>query len=382
MPALSDKIVVVAFFAVAALPRAATLAHVHDHGVHGALARPDHPKLTFDGIRDESYQSSYKAWFEAALRLKGYAINIDNTLLFHVLHDAKPGGPVSIGSDNMLFSGEDISYYNRDTLPFDPVKLDRFATRLAAVQSKLGVERRGFIPVIVPSKTSIYRDLVSARWTRDLGEPRPSDTMFYATMKRALDAHHVTYVDARELLTTSSAPRELLWGRVARHWSSYGACLVLQQVARRFTELTGRALDYDCHVSFGAVPAGHDDFDLMQLLNAYGVPYEQRVPVVSHELPAARDPLSVMFVGTSFCRRWYFDAQASLQFSRVAMDYYNATLVTAPWDVEGPIQPHTPAWRDAFLGNDLYVLDLLETYYAVADVFIDQFLDELTSELR
>jgi hypothetical protein len=382
MPTLRDKIVVIAFLAVAALPLAAKLAHVRDHKIDGAIAKTPHPELSLDGIRDESYQTAYRAWFENTLRLKGYAIFADNTVLYHVLRDAKTGSTVRIGSDRVLFVDADIGHYNRDTVPFDPVTLDAFVTRVADLQTKLRAQHRAFVPVIIPSKTTIYPDMVPARWTRDLGTPRPSEAT-YLTMKRALDAHHITYVDARELLVTSSEPRPMLWGATGRHWTVYGACLALQQIAHRFTELTGRTLDYDCRPTLVEVPSIDADYDLMSLLNAWGIPHDRLVPRATHEPAAAGAPLSVMFVGTSFCRQLVLDAEISHRFTKVYLDYYNATLTgPGPDHVDSPVEPHTPAWRDVFLSQDLYVLDLFESYYGATDSFIDHFLDELGSELR
>jgi hypothetical protein len=381
MPTLRDKVVVMAFLAVAALPLAARLTHVPDHAINGAFAKTPHPALSLDGVRDESYQTAYKAWFENRLGLKGYAIYIDNTVLYQVLRDVKTGSSVRIGSDGVLFNDEDIWYYNRDSVPFDSVKLDAFASRIADLQTRLRSQHRAFVPIIIPSKTTIYRDKVPARWTRDLGTPPPSDAMFYLTMKRALDAHHVIYVDARELLLSSSEPRSLLWGPTARHWSAYGACLAFQQVAHRYTDLTGRALDYDCQESLGDVLDSNDDYDLMRLLNAWAVPHDRLVPRVTHDPSAAGDSPAVMFVGTSFCWTLLRDAEASHRFSKVYMDYYNKILVTAPDNVQTLVDPHTPEWRATFLGEDLYVLDLFESYYGGTDTFIDHFLDELSSEL-
>ncbi|HTR52393.1 MAG TPA: hypothetical protein VMJ10_16885 [Kofleriaceae bacterium] len=382
MPTLRDRIVVVAFLAVMILPFAAKHAHVRDHAIDGVIAKAPHPTLTFDGVRDESFQAAYKAWFENRLGLEGYAIYIDNTLLYHLFDDTKTGSSVRIGSDHVLFMDEDIWYYNRDTAPFDPTRLDAFAARIADLQARLRAEHRAFVPVIIPSKTTIYRDMVPARWTRDLGTPPPSDAMFYRTMKRALDSHHVTYVDARELLVTSSQPRAMLWGPTARHWSAYGACLALQQIASRFTELTGRRLEYDCHASLGEGSSYDDDYDLLRLLNAWGVAHDRFVPRVTHEPPTMTDAVSVMFVGTSFCWALLRDAELSRRFRSARLDYYNTTLFTGPDHAPTPVQPRTPEWRDAFVGEDLYVLDLFESYYAVPESFLDHFLDELGSELH
>src|SRR5262249_5592297 len=145
-------------------------------------------------------------------------------------------------------------------------RVDRLATMIAEIQTHLATEHRAVIPIIVPSKTSIYRDDVPAEWTRDLGEPRPTDDLVYHAMRDAPDAPQVVYVDARELLATSREPRALLWPITGRHWSQYAACLALGEVARRFTALTGRSLDIACTPRSVAATKDDDDLDLALLL--------------------------------------------------------------------------------------------------------------------
>jgi hypothetical protein len=381
MPGLRDKIVVIAFLVTSALPFVARRAHVRDHEVNGALEKPHYPELSFATLKSETFQDGYKAWFESRLALKGYSIYIDNSVLYHALGDTKTGSTVRIGRDGVLFLDEDIWYFNRDTVPFVPAQLDAFATRIEMLQTKLRARHRAFVPVIIPSKTTIYRDKVPSRWTRALGDPPPSDDMLYRTMKRALDAHHIAYVDAREMFTTSTQPRALLWGTTGRHWTAYGACLALQEVGRRFAELTGKSFDYDCPLDLGAITAGNDDLDLLNLLNAWGVPSSRQSPGVRHAAPPPGEGPSVLFIGTSFCWALLRDAEASHRFASEAMDYYNKVLVVGPDNAQTPVVPHSAAWKDHFLGDDLYVLDLFESYYGAPDSFIEHFLDELSAEL-
>ncbi|HUJ61426.1 MAG TPA: hypothetical protein VLX92_23135 [Kofleriaceae bacterium] len=382
MARLYDKLAVCLFVALAAAPVAARLARVRDHALNGAFTPVALPTPSAASVRDESFQQGFKAWFEATLGLRGYAVVADNTLLYHAFHDTKSGSPVRLGRDGVLFIDEDLNYFNRDTLLFDPAKLEALATRIAAIQRALAARHRAFIPLIIPSKTTVYRDAVAARWSRDLGEPRVSDLRLYLEMKRALDAHHVVYVDGRELLAGLHAPRDELWGKSARHWSEYSACRALEQVAARYRELTGVALDYDCTALTVPGIASHEDYDLLRLLNTLWVPHEHLVTTATHSTPPPDAPKpSVMFVGTSFCWSLLHDARHSRRFGRSRMAYYDRTLIHDREDDQTPIEPHTAEWRAEFLDIDIYVLDLFETYLAPGDSYVDHFTAELGTEL-
>jgi hypothetical protein len=379
------KILVCLYMAVAVLPLAVMALHLRDHEIFGALPPANKPALSLDRFRSEDYQKEFTAWFESRLGWKGNAIKTDNALLYHVFRDTKPGSAVAIGRRGVLFKDEDIAYYNKDgaQLP-SHARLDEMARRIAALQALLRKYGRALVPVLVPSKTSLYRDEIKPEWTRAHGQPRPTDRSVYRAMIAALDAHQVSYVDARALLTAPGIPREAVWGRFARHWSTYGACLTMQQVVRAYTSLTGKAVAYECKLAHARRPPSHDDFDLWNLLNMWKPPRINRVvAVVEHDPPldGAVKP-SVMCVGTSFCWNIMRDAAASLRFSAIHMDFYHNTLVAWPENTSVPVQRGSKDLGDAFLGKDLYVLDLFETYLQPANTYIDEFLDQVGTELE
>src|SRR5262249_54805159 len=119
------------------------------------------------------------------------------------------GSPVRIGLDGVLFSDEDIGFYNREDRQFDQGHVDELADRIAALQARLQAEHRALVPVIIPSKTTIYRDKIPDRLARSIGQPRVSDLRLYLAMKRALDARKISYVDARAMFELSTEPRDL-----------------------------------------------------------------------------------------------------------------------------------------------------------------------------
>ncbi len=368
-----DRIFVCLYLAIAIMPYVATKLHWEDHPTWGRLPPSPRPHVTFQTVRDESYQKAYTTWFESKLGLKGYSIATDNSILYHVFGETKPGAPVLVGKHGVLFHMEDIGHYNKDGywLP-EPPRVATLADRIAAQQQRLRAEHRAFVPVIVPTKTAFYRDEIPALAKRSLGDPRPSDTRIYEAFKRALDERHVLYVDARAMMLASDQPRDVLWGADARHWSHYTACLVMRDVAQRYTELSGHAMPYSCALTYSASSIEQDDFDLLQLLNIWQLPaLPPIVPAARHD-PVQREaaPPSVLFVGTSFCWAILHDAELAGTFGAISLDYYDKTLISRPDDHRTPVEADTPRPQ-----ADLIVLDLFEGYLlAPSDSYVETYL--------
>lgn len=185
---------VVLYCVAVALPFAAMKLKWRDHPIAGVLPPTPYPKLSLDSVRSEQFQTGYTAWFESHLGDKGYSIAVDNTVLYHAFRDTKVGSAVMLGRDRVLFKDEDIAYFNKagTELP-GPTRAGLLADRIARMQARMREQHRAFVPLIIPSKTSILPDKVADRWTRELGMPRPSDVQIYRAMKRELDARKVRY---------------------------------------------------------------------------------------------------------------------------------------------------------------------------------------------
>jgi len=380
-----DRITVCLYVALAVLPLVALKAGWRDHEIYGRLPPAAYPERSFDAIRSEEFQAAYTAWFESRLGFKGYSIATDNALLYHLFRDTKPGSAVKLGLDGVLFNDEDTAYYNKygRDLP-DPYRVWLLADRIAEAQRKLAAQHRAFVPVIIPAKTTIYRNEIAPAWKRHLSSPRPVDGAVYAAMKRALDDRHVRYVDVRDMFLHSQEPRDLLWAQDARHWTSYGACIAMQQAAAIYVEISGKPFRYDCTFKRRWEPtARHDDFDLWRLLNMWRPPKPPNkiVPVLTRPAPASDTRPNLLLVGTSFCWTWLRDASASGAFGTMHMDYYNKLLVSWPDDVHTAVNAHDAAWHAAFDNKDLIVLDLFESYLLAPNTYVDEVLADLAPEL-
>lgn len=383
---------IAAYLALAVLPVIAMTADWRANDLAGVRAEVEAPELHPPGgrrallasIYHEIFQPKADAWFQRYLGLTGTSIGIDNSILLHVFGEAKPGSTVRVGDDGVYFIDDDINYFNKSGAQVTSAAyLDRLATRLATLQQSLAARGKALVPVIVPSKTSIYRDKVSASWTADLGEPRPTDVQTYQALLRALAAHGVRHVDVRDLIArriAAGTPRRDLWMPEARHWSGYTGCLTLVEVTRLYAELSGRPRPpMRCQLKMVEPQWNSADFDLMRLLNALLLePSQPRLPSVESlkaDPPAPEPRPTVSVVATSF--GWTLTSQLleTAQWSAIYMNYYNSHLFKIGEQPQEKMKLGSPLWRESALDKDLYIFDLFEGYLAEGN-YIDQFLDQ------
>jgi glyoxylase-like metal-dependent hydrolase (beta-lactamase superfamily II) len=376
---------IAAYLALALLPIIAMLSGVVGPRLYGVVEKAPAPELSFDAVWAERFQHRAADWFQHGLGLRGYSIQIDSGILYHAFGETKHGSTVLIGEDDTLFIADDLNYFNKYGVAVTGSPyLDELAGKLAALQQAMARQGKALVPVIVPSKTSIYRDKVPAQWTAELGEPRPTDLETYNGLVLALAAHGVRYVDARKLLSTHPEPRHLLWGPQARHWSRYGACLVLSQVATAYAELTGEPRPpHDCTLKMERVTKRSTaDLDLLALMNAKYTKPTYPEAAAAHYEPAPPGPRPrVVMNGTSFCWELASQAEESGRWGEVHLNYYNnAFYEVAGLRKEHKLEVGSPFWRTAILDKELYVLDLFEGYL-MGGVYIDGFLKDATEAL-
>ncbi len=360
-----DVLVVFVYMLLVCVPALGLRDLVPDFRLDGSIAVHERPRFTRATWEDESFQPLFAAWFESRLGLRGAFAFADNTALYHAFHETKLGAPVKLGGDGVLLNDEDTLYFNRTDLPSREA-FDAFAGRIAHLQKRLQQQGAAFVPVIIPSKTTLYPDRVDPKWRKRISEPRPSDVA-YENLVRGLRAHGVAFVDARALLLARPEPRAYLYARGARHWSYLASCLATQRVFETYGALTGRAApSYACDYETRAdAPWLHEDYDLLRLMNVWGARADvDRDPVVFlRPAPAqAVEPVSALFVGTSFCWNFLKDSARAGALGRTHFFYYNKRLFDWPSSHEQTLVPGSAAWRDAALGKQLYVLDLFESY--------------------
>lgn len=384
MTTRGDRMMVLVYALLVALPVAARALHLPDRKLVGVVPPLPAVKLTRGHVLSGEYQAAWAEAFERRLGLRGAAITADNTILYHAFRETKRGSTAVVGKDGVLLPEDDLHYYAWQRGDDPPLgrDLDALAAKISRAQARMRAQGRAFVPIIVPAKTSVWRDEIPDSWKRG-DTPPESDRVVYGALREALDRRGVLYVDARSKLTRSTEPREWLWGREARHWSFYGACLVMQDVVAAYAELTGRPLlPHPCQLEH--LPNGdprHPDNDLRELMNvAFLKPAQATLPAVVFQPPPPGERPSLLVVSTSFGWTLVSDAESSRVFGDLVIDYYDRRLVKWPRLVEHPAIPHTPEWNEAVLGRDVYVLDLLESFVGAPDSFASRFLDAFLAE--
>ncbi len=377
-----DVFAVFVYVLLVCVPALGLAGVVPDFRLDGSIAVHERPKLARASWEDESFQPLFAAWFESRLGLRGTFALADNTVLYHAFHETKLGASVKLGGDGVLLNDEDTLFFNRTDLP--PAEaFDAFAARIAHLQARLQKRGAALVPVIIPAKTSMYPDRVESKWRKPVPSLRPSDVA-YANLVRALRAHGAAFVDARALLTARPEPRAYLYARGARHWSYLASCLATQRIFETYGALTGRvAPSYACdYVARADAPLLHEDYDLLRLMNVWGArPDVDRDPVVFLEPGPVQTvaPVDVLVVGTSFCWNFLKDSQRAGAFGRTHFFYYNRRLFDWPSSTEQELVVGSPAWRNAALGKQLYILDLFESY--PIPLHATDFLDQLEAAL-
>lgn len=380
----SDRALVAVYVGLAALPTFAMIVGWQGRELHGSVTPAPRPSISASAILSETFQAELGRWFEARLGLKGTSIALDNALLYFGFHETKPGAGVRLGEDGVLFN-DDLDYYNKHGRWLtDPAYVERMADEIADVQRRFRTTGRAFVPMIIPSKTSIWRDKISPRWLMDLPSPRPADETT-RMVRSALDRRGVVYVDVPRLFAASPVDRSELFGPDARHWSAFGACLAMREGVRAAASLTSTTpLAYDCALEHKRVTRSNDDYDLWRLLNAAWVyPKVKAVPVARHAVPppASAPRPSVLFVGSSFCWQIMRDAKDSGLFRSARLNFYNKTFEDSVDADPIPVEPGTERWRRLTLDNELVVLDLFESYLGFPDAYVGLFLHDVLAEL-
>ncbi len=368
-------------------PALATVLHVPDVQVYGVMPGVVWPAFTWANLRDEHYTADATQVFEQHMGLRGVYTYLGNSLRLHMLGETRPSYGPQVGKHGVIYHSEDLIFHSqrKAKLP-STADIQNVVHQVADLQRVLSARGQALVPVLTPGKGALYPHDMHDAQTFPVGANtrRESDVWVYDALRDALASEHVAYVDARARLTDGTFPVEQVWGREARHWTHFGACLIVRDVRVKYTQIAHKELpDYPC-VLDQTRPQDmlHSDYDLWRLMNVWGhSPHANHEPNVVH--PGIGDGAagpSLFTIGTSFFETIAWDAVYSQAFKRVQMNYYNRRIFRVyPDGEELVVQPHTEAWRSATQGHDLYVLDMFEVYFP--GTYLKDFVTEFGQDL-
>lgn len=362
---------------VLVLPVLGLVFHAPDATLFGTEPPSPFPHVTFSGWRDESVQAQLKAWFESHLGFRGVLVRTDNSLLYATLGETKPEAVVKRGDDGVLFVNDDIWYAALRVQDRPSVELlHALAAQLAHAQRELALRNKRLIVILAPAKGSLYDDELSPRWKRHDQQSERTDAFVERTLRADFAREGVQYGDGIAVLQSYSGPREIVYPRVARHWSRVGACLALREAARGY--FGAPSCDY---VARPADLEWDGNVDLYRILNTWHV--TEPLPTVFELVdgpPAPPDAPRAVFVGSSFS--WLLVDAARPYVREAHVLYYNASVYDASTPrprLIGPLDATAPEWAHYVLDKDVYVVEVLESY-AYGNVIPD-FLKTLVERL-
>ena len=337
------------------------------------------PSLTFQEVRSETFQHSAVTWFEQRWGLRGYAVRTDNTIGVRLFGETRTDQHAVVGDQGVLFTRDDIAYSNRDDSPDRTIAL---AQSFARVQTRLAARGTVLIPLVMPSKTSVYPKAVPVQWRRR-GAHHRSDENIYGAFVRTLSDAGATFLDARAMLAPDASKRpEDIFEPTGRHWRAGTGCRVLEAAldkARPLLPELGHAV-IDCRTTIEPnPPIEAEDFDIYRLLNIWGSkPRGIDVDRFAGEKGAPELQVPTLFVGSSFV--WKFaHAARELELLQPSLVYfYDETVVETKTYAMRKVEPFTDTWRSDTFGKRLIIVAVLETFLPEDG---RKFIDEIAKEL-
>lgn len=337
------------------------------------------PNFSVARARSESFQHELTAWFDQHWALRGYAVRTENTIGVRVFGETRTDQHAAVGREGVLFTRDDLAYVNRAESPTATVAL---AKQFGRVQQKLRARGTEMLPILIPSKTTLYRDFVPATWRRR-GAFGRSDTDVYAPFVETLRADGTLFVDARALLVAESKRPEDVFSHPGRHWRPAAGCRTLQAAVdalrSRIPEL-GTA-QIDCTTKLDEHPSvALEDFDIFRLINIWGEqPRNVEVDLLTGSAASSELRFPTLYVGSSFVWKFSQVTRELRAFSPAYVYFYDESIVDSDTTlIIKKVVPFTDEWRKDTFGRQVIIVGVLETFLPEDG---KKFLDEVEKEL-
>lgn len=337
--------------------------------LYGVVANEQRPPLRLADVGSEEFQRRFSRWFDKNYGIRPTAARIDNSINYHVFHETRAEQPVKVGPSQMLFLNEQLWFHNRHDDP--RAGIERFARAARKAQDLLAARGKSLVVMVIPSKTTVYRESVPSEWTLPLPTPRPCDEQVYGAFVRQLVREGVTFVDGRALVDREFPPekRDRVYSRTGRHLNAVPACRLVQDaldLAR--PQVQGATIPpIDCSYTMGPATdfVQGEETDLHRLLNIWTP--RPNVPIAYMTLPPERIPVSeradLLVVGSSFAWRTVFEAERNKAFGRIHLFYYNKTVVDRDGRPFYPVpSPKSEEWRRLVFEKKVFLLPTPEEF--------------------
>jgi hypothetical protein len=337
----------------------------------GVVAPLAMPKPSLGSFFSEKLQAGFTKYFEQNYGARPLATRIDNSLAYWVFGELPPDKAVRVGTSDVLYIDDQVSFYNRRDQPDAPA----MAAKVKRAQDLLLARGKVFVVMLVPTKATIWPDDVPVGWRRegasvDNVRARISDP-FIDALRRA----GALFVDGRR--SVAQLPREAIYTKVGRHLAAPASCLVFSEaldiVRPRMVGAEVPPISCSYRMAHG-LSLDREDYDLFKLLNIWTPPPAMAVPLMDPgpEAVAHGRRAKAMVIGSSFGWGVVNEAERTHAFAHLYYHYYTSTLVDRDGLPDRTVKCPSKEWLDVVDATDVFFYSIPEEYLiGDGEVFVD-----------
>jgi len=273
-----------------------------DYPLTGVEYSAPPPDLSLAAWWNGTLQSSFDAWINQRIGLRGYLVRTANQINYSLFRELprRSGTQVLLGRDGFLFEKVYVDAYNAGGQRPE-AELQNISISMRRLQDRLAADGIAFLLVIAPSKAEIYPEYLPA--AADVAG-RPGRRSNYENLIEFLKQDGVNLVDSHELfLEWKREPgTPMLFTKGGTHWNHYGAARVVARIMERLRKLTRKKLPM---LQVVGVETNHTildtDNDLGELVNLWsGRPLAgPQIHPILKTRPGSYMP-DFLFIGDSF----------------------------------------------------------------------------------
>lgn len=348
-----------------------------DVNLKGYSNSVERPGLSADTLLDGTFQSSFGAWFEEKMALRGVLTTTYNTVRYEAFHL----GNRPIGNNGSIFEGPyldvELSLGEYDySVPENAQNIRNMVAHMDSVNEKLNKMGKYFYVYIAPSKADVHPEDMPDNY---VVRSRPGAVNAVDLFKKEISVTDVPYLICSDMLDELEYPAFYSTGI---HWSRTYEQLTSQKIISELSKLSGG--NYR-NIEFTGVESGKKPFwrdsDVYDLLNVWFYPdidyYQYTVKTTESESAA---PMHILLWGDSFSEGLEKDIEENIAEDFI---YYirKKTFAKDPdgteYSIEGDWEDFD--WQSYLDRTDFVVMEMTEpevvnyTYGFIE--YLDSYLD-------
>ncbi len=333
-----------------------------DYALAGVETEAAPPASSLTGWWNGTLQAEFDAWIGRQIGLRGMLVRTANQFNYSLFGELprRGGTPVVRGRDGYLYEQAYVDAYRKKGKR-SAADLRVRSADIRRLQDRLAADGIAFLLVIAPSKAEIYPEFLPPEADVAGRSQRRSN---YENVIGYLRQDGVNLVDAhalfREWKSEPGAPA--LFTKGGTHWNHYGAARVVELVAARLRELTGKDLPglrvVGSVTNRTVVDSDNDLGELVNIWRGDALAGPQVHPVI--EKQAGSYLPGVLFVGDSFVFTLTNLMDREQLYRRRDTFYYFKRRFAHPAAVDAPLDKSQLDLLQEVRGRDAVVIEVGE----------------------